>query len=347
MILKQFLPMFIWVFIIITDVYGVETKNSHDIVSQITRKEGLVKFDQYVKDFGEVHRGQALTHRFIFENIGKGDLIIQAVHTPCGCTVVKLDKGKVYRPREQGYIDVYFDTTDFSGRVSKSFTILTNERRKKVKTLVLKAKVKPTIDVNPPLVDFGNIRAGEKSVRRVQLKSADGKPFQIVRVEENPNFNVQVRKESEHWLVDIRMENSKPGILRDMIAIDTDHATLKTIPVPVVAKVRGNVSFQPDYLDFGSVGKKQVSHKTIRLSSDRQYSITSFDINMYINGLKVEVPKYIKFNPPQEPQMDRMIDIGITNPEGLSGSVAGDIKLKTDFPNGEDIRIEFYAFFQE
>lgn len=343
------LPLLTLFILISTGSYAVTVHkpNKQDIVKQLTRTEGEIKFDSRVQDFGEVNRGDILTHRFHFANIGKGDSIIQAVHTPCGCTTVEFVKGKVYLSQDEGFLDVSFDTTDFSGKISKSFTVLTSASRNKVKTLVLKADVKSAIEVSPPLVDFGNLRVGETAERRVLIKPTDGGDLNILDVDEKSNFDIAIKKQGELWHMDIRMKSIKSGILREMVTIRTDHKTLSHIPLPVVANVEGNVSFEPVYLDFGSVEKRKKSNKNIVFSSEKDFSIKSFDINMYINGLKVDAKKFISLDPHKDPQKKGKLSLSINNPEGWQGSVAGDIQLTTDLPHEEDLRIEFYAFFKE
>ena len=182
-----------------------------------------------------------------------------------------------------------FDTTDFSGKVTKTFTLLTNERVKRVRVLTIKARVKNSIAVNPPLVDFGEIKLGRGTQRQILLSSLDGKPFEIKEIRSSDNFSTTYKKAGKDWLVDIfAAEDIKPGQLRESIKIKTNHNKLKTIPVPMVAEVVGMLEHKPSYLEFGAVKPSKSVMKSFNVAGETKFKITGAKAKIFINGKEVD-----------------------------------------------------------
>lgn len=77
-------------------------------------------------EFGEVNEGQLLEKEFVFENIGKGDLIIRKIKPSCGCTTVEPAE-KLIKPGKRSSVKASFRTNGFSGKVAKTITIITND----------------------------------------------------------------------------------------------------------------------------------------------------------------------------------------------------------------------------
>ncbi len=96
-------------------------------------------FVETVHDFGKVIRGEKVSYKFRFKNIGKSDLIITHVSTSCGCTVGSYPHEPV-KPGEEGTIAVTFDSTHKKGIQNKSITIVANTQPNRT-VLRIKANV--------------------------------------------------------------------------------------------------------------------------------------------------------------------------------------------------------------
>lgn len=119
---------------------------STDVVKNNKSAEGTTKNDmakmafvETVHDFGKVIRGEKVSYKFVFENVGKSDLLISKVSTSCGCTVGHYPKDPV-KPGEKGTISVTFDSTHKRGMQNKSITILANTQPNRT-VLRIKANV--------------------------------------------------------------------------------------------------------------------------------------------------------------------------------------------------------------
>jgi hypothetical protein len=84
-----------------------------------------IVFREYEHDFGKVEEGGKISWQFVYENKGRGDLVLTAVSTTCGCTVPRYDR-KPVAPGGKGTIEVIFDTSDRSGKQTKIISVMSN-----------------------------------------------------------------------------------------------------------------------------------------------------------------------------------------------------------------------------
>ena len=79
-----------------------------------------------VYDFGSVVEGVAVSHTFILKNTGDDVLEISGVSVTCGCTAADLATDSV-APGESVDLSVLVDTAGFSGTISKSIVVYSND----------------------------------------------------------------------------------------------------------------------------------------------------------------------------------------------------------------------------
>ncbi|HQO40768.1 MAG TPA: DUF1573 domain-containing protein [Spirochaetota bacterium] len=85
-----------------------------------------IKFDRVAHDFGSVQPDTVVTAAFSFKNTGSSVLVIERVRTACGCTNTMLTR-KELKPGEQGLLEIAFDSAGYSGRVTRTVTVYTND----------------------------------------------------------------------------------------------------------------------------------------------------------------------------------------------------------------------------
>ena len=73
-----------------------------------------IEWQQQYYDFKSVKVGTLVSHTFHFKNIGQARLIIEDVHTSCGCTVPAWPKHPIL-PQDTSSIRVKFDTKGRNG----------------------------------------------------------------------------------------------------------------------------------------------------------------------------------------------------------------------------------------
>jgi hypothetical protein len=135
-------------------------------------KQPKIKFSADTWDFGKVKQGQALTHEFSFENAGQGELTIDNVETSCGCTAA-LASDKSLAPGRKGKIKVTFNTTGYSGTVTKYVFVDSNDPDDSRVQLKVQAMIEvppgPRADLSPYALDLGLLLEGEPAEGRVTI----------------------------------------------------------------------------------------------------------------------------------------------------------------------------------
>src|ERR1044071_9259863 len=97
--------------------------------------------------FGDVYRGEVISHIFIIRNEGSADLLVKDFVAGCGCSVANADK--VIPPGKEGKAELEVNTATQAGEIYKTATLHTNDPEKPNIVLVLTANVLTSGDGGP------------------------------------------------------------------------------------------------------------------------------------------------------------------------------------------------------
>ncbi len=217
------------------------------------------------KNFGTVAKGEAIEYSFKVRNNGKSDLVINDVKPSCGCTIGKFDK--VIKPGEEGKITLTIDTKAFSGPISKSAVVLTNDPAKPQFSLTLSAYVKPYVEVAP----WGFFRiqglVGEELTSDLILGS-DEPAFKPVKVEVPHSYlsaTLAPATEKERvegkgktqWKVTLKADKTSPvGIPSGEVKVITGIAKQPELVIKVSGIINESVGVLPSQVTFGTFDPK-------------------------------------------------------------------------------------------
>tara|TARA_R110001583_G_scaffold16041_10_gene65202 strand:+ start:9183 stop:9632 length:450 start_codon:yes stop_codon:yes gene_type:complete len=98
------------------------------------------EFSKEIHKFGEISEGEIVVCEFYFRNVGDANLIIKAIESSCGCTVIKWQKHPI-KVGEESKITVEFDSKKRHGKQYKVLSIFANTKRK-IKELKITATIK-------------------------------------------------------------------------------------------------------------------------------------------------------------------------------------------------------------
>jgi len=249
------------------------------------------------KDAGLVPKGQVIETTFAVKNAGGSDLIISDARPGCGCTVASFDK--VIKPGSEGKIVTSVDTKSFSGPISKSLLVLSNDPERPQINLFIKATVKPFVDVLPqPYVRFAVVK-GDTDTRDVILVS-DEKTFKPSVAEvAQPYLKAEVMPAGEkdklpghpgeQYKLRITIGPDAPeGLLNAPIRVATAVSQQPTVEIPVSGLVRERVSVTPKLVNFGNftAGKDAITRNVIVNNNKPQNAIK-------VTKAEVSVPGFI------------------------------------------------------
>lgn len=115
----------------------IGTIKTTDSKSELQAK---IVFPETEHDFGVVQEGKKVEYTFKFTNLGSGNLEIKDIKTSCGCTAALVSSEKL-EPGQKGTLKVELDTTNRSGRMSRTITINSNDPSEPQKVLMIYADV--------------------------------------------------------------------------------------------------------------------------------------------------------------------------------------------------------------
>ncbi len=292
-----------------------------------------VEFDFTRYDFGDIYRGQRVSHLFKFQNTGNGVLVFSNIHAACGCINTKIfaDDGKtvktVFKPNESGIVSAEFNSQDFSGNIIRTITLETNMGSSSpTVTLTLTANVLQEISSNPALLYVGKISTDSKKNYTVTMNLL-GRAKVTNKVETKDYLLKEI---SASKLAESNKDSilSNSDILR-IVAVESTVPYIKTKLIPTVMgqppqimiefdeknipigtinaklKIWNNSTFYKNYeipIIGEAIGHVQISAKYVEFGvvnsqkpSERVITFKSTDKNFAITGVKVELKKLPEF----------------------------------------------------
>jgi hypothetical protein len=233
-----------------------------------------IEVTQETKDVGTVAKGQVIKTDFVVKNVGGTDLIISDARPSCGCTVSSFDK--IIKPGQEGKIHSEVDTKSFSGPISKSVTVVSNDAERPQLNLFIKALVKPYVDVLPQAYVRFSMVKGDAANQDVILLSEEKGFKPTVKEVSQPYVKAEIApagdkdkvpgRTGEQYKMRINVSEQAPdGLLNAPIVIATGVAQQPTIEIPVSGIVRPRLSVTPVLVNFGNftAGKDAITRNVV------------------------------------------------------------------------------------
>lgn len=129
-------------------------------------------------DFGEVIQGDKVDYTFRFRNSGDELLVIESVHSSCGCTAALLSSKQI-APGDMGEIKTTFDSSNFRNTIHKTITMTTNDPESATVKFLIKGQVKEELALNPARVSFGKLAPGAQVEQLVAIKNSSKKTITL------------------------------------------------------------------------------------------------------------------------------------------------------------------------
>lgn len=222
---------------------AAQEKKQAEATAETSEKAPRLTLVEPLKDFGTVPKGAKLDWSFVIKNSGEADLQVLSAQPSCGCTVADYDK--VIKPGQSGKISTVVDTTSFSGPISKTVTIQTNDPNTPAAQLTVHAIVKPYVEASPAGFVRYSLLHGDTGVQSIKLYSEEEEPFEIKNIEVPGEYvKVDVKK-----LVNPaeRLEAGRPGQNQYQLDVTFGGPSAKVGPLAEKIIVHTNSKHQPEY----------------------------------------------------------------------------------------------------
>lgn len=294
------------------------------------------------KDVGTVPKGEPIKHVFVLKNTGKSDLHVTDVKPSCGCTVPEFDK--VIKPGGEGKVTLTVDTKNFSGPISKTALLMTDDPSMPQMTLFLSANVKPFVEALP--YGFFRITAlsGEAASSEVVLVS-DEPEFKPTKVD-TPNSFLKATispvpekervkdKNPNQWKVTLTAAPDAPeGILGGTVKVATGVKRQPEMEIAVSGFVKPAVSVTPVSINFGNFDPKgdAVKRNVMIVNNNAQaanFAVTKVETN--VPGISAEIVPVDKSRVQVVLTVDQKIKKGVFE---------GELHIKTTDKAKSDVKV--------
>lgn len=136
-------------------------------VAQLLNPKLVLQQNEY--DFGDIIKGEKVTHVFVLSNSGGGLLKISSVRPSCGCTAAMPEKNEL-GPGESTNLTVTFNSSGRNGKQKKLIRIETNDPDNPQQIITIKGNVvlegeikeaTPLLNFSETQYDFGKIAEGK------------------------------------------------------------------------------------------------------------------------------------------------------------------------------------------
>jgi hypothetical protein len=208
-----------------------------------------IEFEKPIYDFGKVRAGDPVKHTFIFTNLGDATLILANVQPSCGCTTAG-EWSRQVEPGKTGTIPVQFNSGNYSGPVTKTVTVTSNDKRQPSLGLQIKGTLWKPIEVTPQLAVL-NLPAGAQTnaTTVVRIVSNLDEPITLSAPESNNRaFTAQLtptQPGKEFQLTISAAPPFEPGKAQAQITLKTSSTNSPLLTVNAWANVQPTVAAHP------------------------------------------------------------------------------------------------------
>jgi hypothetical protein len=252
------------------------------------------------KDAGTVAKGQLIESTFVVKNNGAADLVISDARPGCGCTVASFDK--VIKPGAEGKLISSVDTKNFSGPISKSILLISNDPDRPQLNLFIKAVVKPFVDVMPTGYLRFSVVKGDSAAQDVVLVSEEKTFKPIVAEMAQPYVKAELipagekdkiaGRSGDQYKLHVSVTGDAPeGLLNAPIRITTGVTQQPTVEIPVSGYIRPRVSVTPALVNFGNftAGKDAITRNIIVTNNKPNQPIKVTRAEVSVPGFQTDV----------------------------------------------------------
>lgn len=193
-------------------------------------------------DFGEVIQGDKVDYTFRFRNSGDELLMIESVHSSCGCTAALLSSKQI-APGDTGEIRTTFDSSNFRNAIHKTITMETNDPETATVRFQIKGQVKEELMMDPARVSFGKLAPGAQVEKLVSIKNSSKDTITLVQPRPtNPSLQASldrtILKPGEQAELKVTAQVPEDAKrLSGYIMIETNYAKVAKLRLSVSASV--------------------------------------------------------------------------------------------------------------
>jgi hypothetical protein len=236
-------------------------------------------------DFGNVPRGAKVRHEFVLNNRLNEPIKIAKVHSSCGCTKGRADAA-IVREGRSTVIEAEMDTRNFEGKKSTVVyvSLVTASGREAEVRLSVTSHIVGDILLNPGTIDFGTVMKGQTVSQTLDIERVGMADWRIERMVSNcqaiDGSVVETVRDGKvvGYTLKLALRPDAPiGILRDEVRLKTNDPKAPSIPIQVLAQVRGELTGSPSALTLGKVVSAEGVQGRYLVRSTKPFTVRAVD----------------------------------------------------------------------
>ena len=213
-----------------------------------------IQFATNMYNYGRQIAGTLVNYKFVFTNTGDQMLEVPAAQGSCHCTTAG-DWTRQVEPGKTGIIPVTFNSTGFSGQLTRTVTITSNDKTQPTVVLQLTGTIWKPIEINPAMAYF-TVSPDSSSAPStvVHIVSNMEEPLAVFAPESNQRAFTAVLKTNEPGktfeLTVTALPPFSPGMVQGQIIMKTSSSSTPVVSVPAMLHVQPAITIMPPQISL-------------------------------------------------------------------------------------------------
>jgi hypothetical protein len=241
-------------------------------------------FSERSHDFGPVPRGGVVRHPFVLTNRLTVPITILNLRVSCGCTSGTAS-ASVVPPGKSAIIEAQMDTRNFVGRKSTTLfvSVMAGNQESEI-GLGVSSMILSDVVLNPGVVDFGLVSRGQSASQTLSIDRIGRPDWKVVKLTsacKAINATLQETRRQDGavgYQLNVSLKpDAAAGVIRDEIRLVTNDPETPSIPVPVGAQIRGELSATPTSLALGRVTSASGAQGKFVVRASKPFAISKIE----------------------------------------------------------------------
>jgi hypothetical protein len=298
-------------------------------------------------NFGNVKQGVEVTHKFQVKNEGTAPLLLDRFDFDLpGLTATFKPE---IPPGGEGFIQMDWDTTSFSGPIDLEAKLSSNDPDKPKFTFTLSGLIDPVIEVDPIWGAYISLYPDEKKEQTLHIISHEQQPLKISSVEkQGTHFTASLKKVQSGNSYDLTITvpaGTPPGHYEEALLLHTNHSKFSKVPVGVNVLVMRDVHAFPESVDLKGIDLSILKQNPKLIDNLFENVIVENRRGDFeIKSIQTDVP-FLKITqaPPSGRSLRFKLDIQVLEEKLAPGKISGSIRVATDLKEFPEITIPVVA----
>jgi len=298
-------------------------------------------------NFGNVKQGVEVTHKFQVKNEGTAPLLLDRIDFDLPGLTAKF-KPEI-PPGGEGFIQVDWNTTSFSGPMDLEATLSSNDPAQPKFTFTLSGSIDPVIEVAPIWGGFISLYADEKKEQTLHIINHEQQPLKISSVEkQGTHFTASLKEVQSGKSYDLTITvpaGTPPGRYEEALLLHTNHPKFPEVPVGVNVLVMRDLHAFPESVDLKGIDLSILKQNPKLIDNLFENVIVENRRGDFeIKSIQTDVP-FLKITqaPPSGKSSRFKLDIQVLKEKLAPGKISGSIRVATSVKEFPEITIPVVA----